>query len=188
MTGLFGCGGLMWRAELACWSPQPGLLAMPLHRPDGLGRPGRRSTSDVVAQTIDVTAFPAIYALYDSYQLLYIGQTGELGSRLKAHREQTRDLIGRWTTFSWLSPVQLEYDPTGDSQIKVKRGPVTTTHTEVEWREALETFAIALAIPRINSQLALSNLGATFTELRQKLHPEAPSKTEDLLAELIWRR
>jgi hypothetical protein len=161
---------------------------MPLHRPDGLGRPGRRSTSDVVAQTIDVTAFPAIYALYDSYQLLYIGQTGELGSRLKAHRDQTRDLIGRWTTFSWLSPVQLEYDPTGDSQIKVKRGPVTTTHTEVDWREALETFAIALAIPRINSQLALSNLGATFTELRQKSHPEAPSKTEDLLAELIWRR
>lgn len=65
---------------------------------------------------------------------------------------------------------------------------MTTTLTEAEWREALETFAIALALPRINSQLALSNLGATFTELRQKPHPEAPSKTEELLAELIWRR
>ena len=176
----------MWRAELAAWQPRPSLHAVPVIRPDH-GH-GRRAATDLAAQTVDVAEFPSVYALYDSYQLLYIGQTGELGTRLKQHRDETRDLVGRWTTFSWLSPVALTYEPESDEQIRAERHDVQITLKEPEWREMLETFAIALAIPRINKQLTLSQLGRDFVELRQRPHSDAPSGTDALLEELIRRR
>src|SRR4051794_18837468 len=84
--------GIHWNRDRVLWGApgQPGKL---------LGIPARQRR----AEPTDFREQSGVYVLYDSFRIVYVGQSGvgdqALLIRLKQH---LRDhLAARWTTFSW---------------------------------------------------------------------------------------
>lgn len=106
---------------------------------------GKVRTSSGSLATLDFWEARGIYALYDNFQLVYVGQAlrgknGCLGKRLRDHL--TDRFAGRWDMFSWYSTSSLREKKVrkpGERQIK----PETVVDT-------LEAFAIALVSPPLN--------------------------------------
>ncbi len=83
--------GAFWRCEYVDWGAK------------GPGNKGKLVGVKVKDKQcrVDFWEETGVYALFNGYQLAYVGQAGErgLGARLRDHRSDR--LAGQWDTFSW---------------------------------------------------------------------------------------
>lgn len=125
--------GLFWQRNGVEWGRQKvkGTLK-------GLLAKGKRDGE------VDFWEQHGIYALYADYRLVYIGQTKDLGVRLRAH---TKDrLAGRWDTFSWFGLRFVK----NDNELSV---PPKGVGDEIEdILNILEAISCAIAEPPLNLQ------------------------------------
>ncbi len=160
------CAGANWSPELVGWgSPGrtlntelPGYYAGRLETP---ASKGRLPEAQKVKQTVNVWNVPGIYVLYRADSVVYVGKSedGGIGARLKQHH-QTDHLVGRWDTFSWVSPAPiLAIFPGGDTSQPAERieiGQVPNSPCAVglsEWLTEVEALGILLARPIDNRQM-----------------------------------
>jgi len=85
-TGIIDALGVYWERSMIDWNKKlPKLL-------------GKTEAGTIV----DFSDRPGIYLLYDRRDIVYVGKTTALGSRLKDHATIDR-LKARWDRFSWFS-------------------------------------------------------------------------------------
>jgi hypothetical protein len=115
------------------------------------GQAGRPTADEIKRKTIDFMTIEAVYALFDRNTPIYIGE-GILGKRIAAHFYD-EEKVGRWDSFSWLSPWSISDDQKTTPTLL----PWTTSdHLVVEGKrlvELLEITTIFLAAPATNRQL-----------------------------------
>lgn len=151
------------------WNPDAVDWGAPGKKAGGSGNKGelRGRFKDPSGETavLDFWDARGVYALYDNFHLVYVGQAltgnnGCLGKRLRDHL--TDRFAGRWDMFSWYSTSSLRKKTVrapGQRQVK----PKTVVDT-------LEAFAIALASPPLNRRRdALPN--ARLVEQEKAPHP-----------------
>ena len=89
MPGAVASLGILWERNAVIWKP----LALPgKHLPDAAAtaRPG----------VVDFAKQHAVYLLHRDREIIYVGQTVELGPRLREHTKSPH-LHNRWNRFSW---------------------------------------------------------------------------------------
>ena len=89
MPGAVTSLGILWERDAVIWNP----LALPgKHLPDAAAtaKPG----------VVDFAKQRAVYLLHRDREIIYVGQTGELGPRLREHTKSPH-LHNRWNRFSW---------------------------------------------------------------------------------------
>ena len=176
------CAGANWSPELVGWgSAGPrantellGYYAGKLsnHTPKGRLTDGQREK-----QSLSFWDVPGIYVLYRGDAVVYVGKSedGGIGARLKQHH-QTDHLVGRWDTFSWVSPTPVvEVFPGNDKTKPAEKIVFGTTPTAPgatsvsEWLAEVEALGILLARPLDNRQVPdLSSDLWWFTQVRSK--------------------
>jgi hypothetical protein len=107
-----------------------------------------------------------IYVLYDSFRVVYVGQTqhgknGVLGKRLRDHL--TDRFAGRWDMFSWYS--------TSSLREKTVQAPGTRQVPANSVIDTLEAVCVAVAEPPLNRQRSLMG-GAMRIEQSKTPHPD----------------
>jgi len=130
--------GLYWHADNVYWgSPNSRGELIGKGNIDGnlVGRGGRLKCVNFRDQV-------GIYALYDSFHLVYVGQAGgknnaTLFSRLKSHRSD--HLSGRWSRFSWFGINPVIMTPGNDAVLQKAdfSGEALTTQTVINFLEAI---------------------------------------------------
>ena len=159
--------GLFWSEADVFWGRQKNSGKF-------LGRPknpiGRRGapTNLERAKAKDFSHFKGIYALYNDYQLVYVGQAGignehSLIQRIRHHRKD--HLANRWHHFCWFG---LDDIP-------------KTVRCEMALNQ-LEAVCIALTNPGLNKQ---SGAFGDAEQVYQVPHPEADGDLETKLARLL---
>lgn len=145
---MFRSYGLFWRADRVFWGEGKGGAKGQL-----LGREGGSKDKD----PIDFRDQIGVYALYDRFELVYIGQVGAktevnkpgrtLLTRLRAHRVDR--LSERWDRFSWfglrdvVKSADKELTDPRKANLTVSRGQILNL---------VEAVGIALSEPRLNRQ------------------------------------
>lgn len=158
MASFIRLGGIHWTPGWIGW----GQVGRP--RADGssgrkeiLGYSAKKSTSGRMSdeerqrRIVNVWHCRAVYALFNQGEVVYIGE-GKLGDRLEKHWKQDI-LVGRWDSFSWLSPDVYSIPEMGDAAIAITEDALETTASAKELVELLELVAIRLGAPPANSQL-----------------------------------
>ena len=160
------CAGSNWSPELVGWgSPGRNLNTdlpgyYPKHLTNDPSR-GRLGDEQRKRQTLDFWNVPGIYVLYRGDTVVYVGKSdgGGIGARLKQHY-QTDHLVGRWDTFSWVSPTAIEeVFPSGDTSkpaesIRLGAAPdPIPTQALSGWLTEFEALGILLARPYDNRQV-----------------------------------
>lgn len=123
--------GEFWNPDLVDWGKRgPGNKGKLMGRPDG----GK--------STLDLWDCRGVYALYEDFQLVYIGQAFDqgIGKRLRDHL--TDRLAGRWDMFSWYS--------TSTIRKKKPRLPGERQVTAKDVINSLEALAILVTSPPLN--------------------------------------
>lgn len=152
---MFQLAGYGWSTKLVGWGrPGPGSKREMLgYYPRKLkGGKGAISAQQRRNQTIDVWNVPGVYALHKGDALVYVGQATQIGARLLAHY-QLDHLAGRWDTFSWFSPVELQikYRKVSLPSVMPKKLPVCKLH---EFLDEMEALCILVGRPFENKQEA----------------------------------
>jgi hypothetical protein len=129
--------GLHWYANKVFWG-----------RPKVAGTLLGKASKSANAIPVDFREQRGVYALYASYELVYIGQTGagndRLLKRLKSHKID--HLADRWDRFSWFGTQWV-------TKQHVLSEDTAQLHPTVEIAlNKLEAIAIAIAEPRLNLQ------------------------------------
>lgn len=148
--------GLFWHRDKVLWR--------------GNRRTGRACLIGVRAGAkrsgeVDFWEQVGIYALYDDYHLIYVGQVGLgdkscLGKRLKYHLHH--DLAGRWDMFSWFGLCKVKQN--GKMGARFEKAKATWTDVT----DVLEGILIEVAEPPQNSQKG--RLGPGVHRYIQKSH------------------
>ena len=138
---------------------------------------GRLTDEQREKQTLSFWDVPGIYVLYRGDAVVYVGKSedGGIGARLKQHH-QVDHLVGRWDTFSWISPTPIvEVFPGGDQtkpaeKIELGTPPTAPGATSVSaWLAEVEALGILFARPLDNRQVPdLSRDLWWFTQVRSK--------------------
>jgi len=176
------CAGANWSPELVGWGSAgpkantelPGYYAGKL---TNVAAKGRLSDDQRKKQTLNFWDVPGIYVLYRGDAVVYVGKSedGGIGARLKQHH-QADHLVGRWDTFSWVSPTPVvEVFPGNDATKpaeKIELGLLTTVPTITDlsgWLAEVEALGILLARPLDNRQVPdLSKDIWWFTQVRSE--------------------
>ncbi len=155
---LLKCGGIHWDPTLIGW----GRIGRP---PVGINSRkevlaywskkdtrGRLSDEEREKRTVNVWPCKAVYGLFEKGTCIYIGE-GVLGDCLLRHwRNDT--LVGRWDSFSWVSPDEYVINPDMASIAPVDDATSGALElTAKDLIELLELVAIRLGSPQSNSQL-----------------------------------
>ena len=177
-------GGYRWAAALAGWGKQGVSNSKSLtgYLPKGDGA-GRLADAAREKQTVNVWSAEAVYALYSGDRLVYVGE-GLLGDRLwKHYRDVRKDLlVGRWDTFTWISPWEYGLpDKGGNATFKsVAPGAPASAKKLIE---VLELVLVRLASPPGNSQLPSADKEISW--LLQTRAPHAEGTIADNLRVLM---
>lgn len=192
------CAGANWSPELVGWgSPGPGATseclgyyAGKLTNHNGRGRLGDEQRKK---QTLNFWDVPGIYVLYRGDTVVYVGKSedGGIGARLKQHY-QFDHLVGRWDTFSWVSPTPIvEEFPGGDETRPAERIKLGTVPKDLasiplpQWLAEIEALSILLARPYDNRQVPdLSKDLWWFTQLRS----DHARLTQEQMVAAIYKR
>lgn len=176
------CAGANWSPELVGWGSAgrtmntelPGYYAGKL---TNAPTKGRLSDTQRKNQTLNFWNVPGIYVLYRGDAVVYVGKSEDLGigQRLKEHH-QSDHLVGRWDTFSWVSPTAIvEVFPDGNTtgvadSIKLESSsPNPTVQNLSSWLAEIEALGILLARPLDNRQAPkLSDDIWWFTQVRSE--------------------
>ena len=139
--------GLFWREDRVNWKGNPVSLC-------GVEK-------DKASNKVDFREQKGIYALYDNYKLVYVGQTiakkDGLLTRLRLHR-RFNDCQGRWDMFSWFGT----RDVTGANQLSSYSDSTVPQQPTTDVLDVLEGLVIAISEPQLNSQGAKwGKLGVT---------------------------
>lgn len=187
--------GANWSPELVGWGSAgrtpntdlPGYYSGKLTNHPKLGR---LSDEQRAKQTLSFWDVPGIYVLYRGDAVVYVGKSedGGIGVRLKQHH-QTDHLVGRWDTFSWVSPMPIvEVFPGSDSSqpasgLAFGAAPSPPTAANLStWLAEIEALGILLARPLDNRQVPdLSTDLWWFTQVKSKF---ARLTQEEMIAEL----
>jgi hypothetical protein len=134
------------------------------------GKKGALGTAQRARQTLDFWKEPGVYALYRGDEPIYAGQAEALGERLLAHHQQDH-LAGRWDTFSWVSPTEVEEIATAASttlRFKSRASSFDTPHLKA-WLDEIEALTIMFAWPMENRQVpALGEHVWSFEQVRSQ--------------------
>lgn len=123
--------GEFWNPDLVIWGKKG-----PGNKGQLLGKHPEQN------QEIDFWECRGVYALYENFRLVYVGQAQDqgIGKRLRDHL--TDRLAGRWDMFSWYSTSSLRRSkPRKPGQRQVAPKDVTNT---------LEALAISMISPPLN--------------------------------------
>lgn len=176
------CAGANWSPELVGWgapgrTPNQELPGYHAGKLTNHPSKGRLSDAQREKQTINFWDVPGIYVLYRGDAVVYVGKSddGGIGARLKQHHESDH-LVGRWDTFSWLSPAPVdEVFPGGDKtkpaeKLALGTAPNPPTVASLSaWLSEVEALGILLARPLDNRQVPdLSGDLWWFTQIRSK--------------------
>ena len=129
-------------------------------------------------EEVDFWDARGVYALYDNFQLVYVGQAieGKVGCLGKRLRDHLTDLFaGRWDMFSWFS--------TSSLRRKKVRLPGQRQVSPSEIIDTLEAFAILLATPPLNRKY---NHMPKAREVEQKKSPH-PQTVRHYLETILQR-
>jgi len=129
--------GLFWQRDKVLWAGNRGIGEKRL-----MGKNSKQKRNI----GINFWKQSGIYALYNNYNLVYVGQTrkSRLGQRLKDHLSD--DLAGRWNMFSWFGFQKVKAN--GELSIEAK---IKITHPD-HLKDILEGIVIAVAEPLMNGQ------------------------------------
>ncbi len=152
---LFKIGGYRWSAELVAWGSVGAGNSMKMScysSKRGDGNRGSLSANQISTRTVNVSSIEAVYALFHGTTLIYIGE-GNLGSCMVRHCRDD-EFVGRWDSFTWLSPCSLSIDPNDphNHSIAAAPSPISPTLTAKQLIEHIETIAIRLSDPIGNRQ------------------------------------
>lgn len=155
--GFIKIGGYQWSPQLIQWgvpgyNERTAIKGYYGKRTDG-GR-GRISSSEIKARMIDLSPVEAVYAIYSRSDLIYVGE-GKLGDCLRRHFK-TDEFKGRWDSFCWASPWDLDIDGT-PPKLKPWNPIIAPRQTGKAIVEQLEAILVKFAAPRGNSQRKLKN-------------------------------
>ena len=131
--------GLHWKAQLVDWG-----------KPSINAKAGKILGHKVRAKrggTVNFWEQQGVYALYDGWELVYVGQAlgkGGIGKRLKHHRSD--ELAERWDRFSWFGLRQVT---AGRKLLKLGKRRAGSTE---EILNQLEALLIDVAEPKLNGQ------------------------------------
>lgn len=146
------------------------------------GKKGRPSQAELQSKTVDLWIVEAVYALFTEGSLLYIGE-GILGDCLYRHH-RTDGFAGRWDSFSWVSPWDLDTTST-PPELKPWDGNAEFKIEGKQLVELLETVLIRLTEPVGNRQNPSSD--GTIKWLDQttpKEHMTLEAKVDLILSKL----
>lgn len=149
---LIKIAGYQWSLDLIDWgSPgrgKKGTLSGYFPK-RGTGKKGRPSQAELKNKTVDFWGIEAVYALFTEGSLLYVGE-GILGDCLYRHH-RTDEFVGRWDSFSWVSPWDLDTRLSPPKLVKWEaKSSISITGKELV--ELLETVLIRLTEPTGNRQ------------------------------------
>jgi hypothetical protein len=179
--GMIHCAGYNWSPALVGWgsagpTPNQELLGYYPGKLKNHTPRGRPTAVEQASKTLNFWDVPGIYVLYRGDTVVYVGKSedGGLGFRLKQHH-QTDHLVGRWDTFSWVSPAaSFEAFPGGDKKkpaalaLGAAPDPIPIQALSA-WLSEIEALLIQLARPYDNSQVPnLGNHVRWFEQLRSK--------------------
>ncbi len=156
--------GIYWNRNLIHWKTTPDLLGI----------------QQIGASEVNFKDQRGIYLLYDSREIIYVGQAIEqtLGQRLKQHTSDR--LSGRWDRFSWFG-----FYAVNDEGHLLDRKKFESLDIQV-FADTLEAILIESIEPRQNRKQGNTLFGMEYL---QKESPEIKrKKTEDLLRELIDKK
>lgn len=131
------------------WNPDAVAWGAPGRRSGGGGNKGTLMGELKLARgasaTLDFRDACGVYALYDNFRLVYVGQAfqgarGCLGKRLRDHLADC--FAWRWDKFSWYSTSSIR-----DRSVRAAGARRIAPDTVVD---TLEAFAIAIASPPLN--------------------------------------
>jgi hypothetical protein len=186
---LIKIGGLRWNPHLVGW----GILGRPkkdevpgkdLSGYSPKNGKGKLSDSDRAKRTISFWDCHAVYALFDRGQSIYIGE-GKLGNRLLQHW-RTDTLVGRWDSFSWVSPDKYSLQADGSSKLEKADDNAEHKASTKEWIELLELISIRLGSPKANSQQPKAAKIITWINQVPSIHAEGGLEGKiDSIRELI---
>lgn len=151
--------GLLWHRDRIFWGngPKPAHLR-------GMENRSRREVPPSNTRTVDFREQIGIYALYQDFELVYVGQTGanakkgEEGTnfytRLNNHKAD--DLADRWNRFSWfgIRKVNKTVKKTA-GYLEAGHLAIITTRTVTERADVLNTLEamiISISEPKLNRQ------------------------------------
>lgn len=155
---MFRSYGLFWREDRIFWGQ--GNVKGHL-----LGREVDQATGKTTSKApIDFRDQIGIYALYDDFKLVYIGQAGSkkenddkgttLFDRLKDHRDDR--LSERWDRFSWFG---LRDVKSSEELTKLRNGQLGVSRGQI--LDMFEGVVIAFSEPKLNLQRGKLNTYAT---------------------------
>lgn len=151
---LIRLAGKHWRPELVSWADGKRgayeMFGIPERRPKSERFP---SVDGADPSIVNVWGIHAVYALYARHELLYVGE-GELGNRMWDHRFADH-LVGRWDSFTWLSPDEYVPPSGPGARAAVKHRPDSAGQAggSKGLVSLLEFVAIHLADPSENRKL-----------------------------------
>ncbi len=139
---------------------------------------GKATTQSGKTKTLDFWDARGVYALYEDFRLVYVGQAfsgknGCLGKRLRDHL--TDRFAGRWDMFSWFSTSSLR-----ESSL---RKPGTRQIAPDSVIDTLEALGIALSSPPLNRRY---NQLPSATEVEQARSPH-PHTVRHYLEKILDR-
>ena len=128
--------GVLWERDAVTWDP----LALPgKHLPDAAAaaKPG----------VVDFARQRAVYLLHRDREIIYVGQTVELGPRLREHTKSPH-LHNRWNRFSWFGFRKII---PGDAGLcSLGEATLPSDFGVDEWMKTVEGILIAALEPRNN--------------------------------------
>lgn len=128
--------GVLWERDAVTWTP---LTLVGKHLPDAAAaaRPG----------VIDFATQHAVYLLHLDREIVYVGQTVELGPRLREHTKSPH-LHNRWNRFSWFGLREVIHNDSGPGHLGEARLPNGFGVSEL--MKTVEGILIAALEPRSN--------------------------------------
>lgn len=152
--------GIYWNRNLVHWKTNPDLLGI----------------QQVGATEVNFKDQRGIYLLYDSREIIYVGQAIEqtLGQRLKQHTSDR--LNGRWNRFSWFG-----FYSVNDKGHLLDRKKFENIDIQI-LADTFESILIECVEPRQNRKQGNTLSGMEY--LQQESPEIKKRKTEDLIREL----
>lgn len=152
--------GIFWNRNLVHWKTTPDLLGI----------------QQLGASEVNFKDQRGIYLLYDSREIIYVGQAIEqtLGQRLKQHTSDR--LSGRWDRFSWFG-----FYSVNDKGHLLDRKKFETLDIQV-LADTLEAILIESIEPRQNRKQGNTLSGMEY--LQQESSEIKKKRTEELIREL----
>jgi hypothetical protein len=184
---ILSLGGIHWDPHFAGWGkvgrPAEGAGSSKemLGYSAKKGAKGKLSEEERSRRTVDVWSCHAVYALFERGRCIYIGE-GKLGDRIEKHWK-TDTLIGRWDSFTWLSPWDYQLPEQGNATVTAKADNYQEAIGAKQLVELLELVAIRLGSPEANAQMPKNESAILWlTQIRSK---NALSTVEEKLDEAL---